>query len=578
MLAVSTNLGRIRPVVVLGKALGSIVTIGTGGSVGREGPIVQIGSAVGSTVAQILRLSESRTITLLASGAAAGIAATFNAPIAGVMFSTEVIMRRTGLREFSAIVVAAVSGAVVSHRFLGNAPAFQIPVYEMSTQRELLLYLALGVICAPIGVLFIRFLTFSEKLFEGFRSLPDMIKPAIGGLVLGVMLLVFPQLYGGGFGVIEDALNCRIPFLLLACLVFTKIMATSVSLGSGSSGGVFAPSLFIGAMAGGAFGKLAGYAFPEIAGESGSYAMIGMAATFAATARAPVTAILILFEMTRDYNMILPLMGSTVIAMLISQSLNRESIYTSKLVSRGIDLSCLDHHTSLLEIIKVGDAMTPIAECVKVSHRILLRQVERMFVENGLRRTLVFDDTGRLFGILTLKDLYRRKIDLDTKTVGDLCTRSLHTLYLDNSLEDATMIFGRFDVEHIPVMSFEKPGECLGVLKRGGLVKAYSEALTDQAVRTRFIEKMKFEKASGTEIIEYRVGSADYAVGKRIGEIGLPKNCNIVAIRRGPELIAPRGSTVIMPEDLVLALSDDTDALLNALRSTRDGDSNGRAV
>jgi CIC family chloride channel protein len=316
--------GRIRPRVVLAKIVASAICIGTGGSAGREGPIIQVGSALGSTAGQWLRLSNERIKNLVACGAAAGIAATFNAPIAGVAFASEVLMTELPVSMFGNVAIAAVSASIVSQMFLGSKPAFNVPSYIMHSPWEILLYGALGFLAALVGIMFTRMLNFSENVFDNWK-LPLPVKPAVGALLLGLLGFIYlrftgiiysnaeefrldmplieniPHVFGAGFTFIEKVLQGKEAFWLLLLLVFFKPLATSFTLGSGNSGGVFAPSLFTGAVLGGAFGYGVKALFPEVAGEVGAYALVGMAAVFAA-AHAPFTSLLIVFEMSNDYH------------------------------------------------------------------------------------------------------------------------------------------------------------------------------------------------------------------------------------------------------------------------------------
>jgi CIC family chloride channel protein len=561
--------GRIRPIVVLAKALGSAVTIGSGGSVGREGPIVQIGSALGSTIGQVFKLSERRVVNLVAAGAAAGIAATFNAPIAGVMFAVEVILGELGIQMLSTIVVAAVTASVVSRAALGDFPAFSVPAYTLKSPWELPLYLGLGVASALGSLAFVRALYFCEDTFDDWKF-PPYLKPAVGGLALGLIGFWLPQVFGTGFRTIEDAVNGNIALPLLIVLIFAKILATSLSLGSGSSGGVFAPALFIGAVLGGAYGDIAHLAFPGIVAASGAYAMVGMAALFAGAARAPITAILILFEMTQDYRIILPLMFATIVSMVLAQRLEPESIYTLKLKRRGIDARARKD-ANLMRGILVEEAMTPIGQTLTVTPETPLPELARLLQETGHHGLLVLDQQGELYGVVTLVDLERALTrDSSAATVGDICTTQLLTAYPDETLDDALRHFGALDVGRIPVVDRQSPRHVLGVLRRGDIVHAYSHALVDKHQRDHHIERLRLESAIGTTLVHVDLISGDSAVGKCLKEIKLPPDSVVVSIYRGRRVVVPRGGTELLSGDRVTVLAA-TDTAERVRRTLLEG-------
>ena len=351
MEAVALRGGRIRPVVAVVKSLASSLSIGSGGSVGREGPIVQIGSALGSSIGQALRLSDDRVRNLVACGAAGGIAATFNAPIAGAIFALEVILGEFRLQHFSTVVISSVTASVIGRVVFGDVAAFPIPTeYGINSLWEYGFYAVLGVLAALVGVGFTRILYWAEDLFERWKRVPEWVQPAVGGALLGVLAIGYPlltgiqwdgvpQIFNVGYEVIEAALTNKVALGVAFGLLALKLIATSLTLGSGGSGGVFAPSLFMGAMLGTAFELVARAIFPGILAPPGAYALVGMASVFAASAHAPITAILILFELTGDYRIILALMLSVVIATLVAQKLlGGESIYTLKLSRRGVRL------------------------------------------------------------------------------------------------------------------------------------------------------------------------------------------------------------------------------------------------
>ena len=334
MTALAQNGGRIRKRVVMVKVIASSMTIGFGGAAGREGPMVQIGSAIGSSIGQAAGLSAKSIRTLVACGAAGGVAATFNAPIAGAIFAMEVLMRRIHA-DFLLVLLTSLSSAMIARHFLGNYPAFHVTPYELVTAWELPLYFLMGLIIGLAAFGYVKLLYRSEDWFGNWKF-PEYLKPAVGGLIVGLILRFFPQIYGAGFPAMESALWVRYPFELLLALFVMEMIANCATLGSGGSGGVFAPSLYMGAMLGGAFGIVVHSLFPDATGGSGAYAMVGMAAFFAAAAKAPTTSILILFEMTNDYRIMLPLMAATVASVYLSHQLLPHSIYTLKLSNRGI--------------------------------------------------------------------------------------------------------------------------------------------------------------------------------------------------------------------------------------------------
>ncbi len=331
--AIALRGAHIRPIVAVAKPLAASLCIGSGGSAGRAGPIVQIGAAIGSAVSQFFRLSDAQTKNLVACGAAAGIAATFNAPLAGVMFALEVLLAEFGLMQFTSVVLASVTASVVGHAYFGDAPAFPIPPYAPTSAWELLAFALLGVVAAFAGVGFIHVLFVVEDRFDNW-SIPLYLKPMVGGLLVGVMGFWFPQVLGLGSGAIEDMLYNRLSFALIITLSLLKVLVTAFTIGSGGSGGIFAPILFIGALLGSLFGLVIQRWTPGSAAQP-TYALVGMAALFGAISRAPMTAILILFELTQNYRIILPLMLATVISAVTARSLQDESVYTFKLVRRG---------------------------------------------------------------------------------------------------------------------------------------------------------------------------------------------------------------------------------------------------
>lgn len=472
MLAVASNGGRIRGRVAVFKSLASAICIGTGGSAGREGPIVQIGSALGSAVGQKLGFSDRQVSLLVACGASAGIAATFNAPVAGALFSLEVILLGFTQTSFSYVVLSSVAASVVGRAFLGDSPAFTIPLYSVGHRAELLLYGGLGVLAAVVGIAFTRSLYRLEDLFDAL-PIPEPVKPAIGAALVGVLaLLGLPEVMGVGYDTITQVLEGNLALEVMLLLIFAKLLATCLTLGSGGSGGVFAPSLFIGAMLGGSYGHLVHWLAPEIVTSPGGYALVGMAAVFAATAHAPMTAILILFELTGDYHIILPLMAASVIATLVSSKLFRESVYTVKLKRRGIDLlGSSKHQEDPMHSLKVENVMLAPVETVRGD--LQLTQLREKFRETGLRGLAVTDADNHLLGVVTASDL--EDAGPEQVTVEDVMTSEVESVGLTDTAGCAIRIMSQRQVGTVPVL--EEDSRVVGLVTHHSLIAAYHRSM-----------------------------------------------------------------------------------------------------
>jgi chloride channel protein, CIC family len=336
MLAVAEHGGRIRPRVAVVKALASALCIGTGGSVGREGPIVQIGSAIGSTLGGWLRVPTSRLRLLVACGAAGGISATFNAPIAGVFFALEIILLDFSMISFVAVAAASAIANTVARAVEGSATFLVLPPFRVGSVWEYLLYAVVGLAGALVGVGFTKVLYAAEDLADHLWRGPEWLRPAVGGVLLGFLLLALPQMYGVGYPVLRQGVAGGYAVGFLLVLLVGKLVATSLTLAIGGSGGIFAPSLFLGAMAGTALGD--GFSALPIAGPAGAYGLVGMAAVLAGATRAPITAVVIVAEITGEWDLVIPLMIAVVIATVVSRALSSETIYTLKLARRGIHL------------------------------------------------------------------------------------------------------------------------------------------------------------------------------------------------------------------------------------------------
>jgi len=482
MEAVVTRGGRIRPQVAIIKSLASAICIGSGGSVGREGPIVQIGSSFGSSLGQLLGLSEDTVRTLVACGAAGGISGTFNAPIGGVFFAMEIILGRFITPRFGFVVVSSVVADAISQVFLGDQPAFQIVPYSMASFWELIPYAILGITAAIAAVGFVRVLYKVEDLFDAWKF-PEFVKPAVGGILVGLIGLYSHDLFGVGYGDvpwvslngIDNALLGNIALPALGILLILKILATSATLGSGGSGGIFAPSLFIGAMLGGIIGIIAHGLFPEYIAPSGAYALVGMAAVFAGSTRAPITAIIMLFELTMDYNIILPLMIAVVLSNMIARRLSKETIYTMKLVRRGVNITQLEQ-TSPLRYVTVGEAMTRNYPTVLPS--LTIEDVVKKMRNTDHHGFPVVDEDGDFLGMVTVTDIESAmsRGDVSQLVAADVMSESKRVAYPSEYVHDVFLKWGSQELVRVPVVSRDNRKKLLGVLRRHDIIDAYSKA------------------------------------------------------------------------------------------------------
>lgn len=475
MQAVALKNGIIKPRTIFLRTFASAVCIGSGGSAGREGPIVQIGSSIGSAFGQMFNMSAERIKVLVGCGAAGGIAATFNAPLAGVIFSMEIILGVFSVRTFTPIVISSVTATVVSHAFHGNTPAFIVPSYQIVSYWEIIFYIILGLLSGLIARLYIVTLYWSEDYFEEKVKIHPMLKPAIGGFMIGCLAIFLPHVMGNGYEAMDMALNGQMVWYITFILIFMKIIATSITLGSGGSGGIFAPALFIGAMLGGTFGSLVHSLFPAITATKGAYALVGMGSVIAAAAHAPMTNILILFELTNDYKIILPIMASCIIATSVTRYLSKDSIYTLKLRRRGINIH-QGREVSIMASIKVGKVMSKNVETIleTTSFRKILTIISRstnsyfpvVNSDNKMVAILSFSDMREVMFEEGLKDLVVAK---------DLATTEVISLSPKDNLNEALEKLAAIDVAQLPVVDSKNPDRVVGMLSRGDLISAYNK-------------------------------------------------------------------------------------------------------
>ncbi|MGI9432574.1 MAG: chloride channel protein [Myxococcota bacterium] len=476
MEAVALRGGVMRKRTAAVKILASAISIGSGGSVGREGPIVQIGSVLGSTIGQWLRVPARQLRTIVGCGAAAGIAATFNAPIAGAIFAVEVIVGDFAVAQFSPIVISAVVATVISRGLLGNHPAFPVPDYELVAPLELVAYIGVGVVAGIVGLAFMKSLYFTEDAFERI-PIPEWLKASIGGAAVGSIAILVPNVLGVGYSTITEALEGNLPLVSLGVFLLAKIVATSITVGSGGSGGVFAPSLFLGAMSGGLVGTLVHGAFPESTATSGMYALVTMGAVVAATTHAPIAAILIIFEMTQSITILPPLMAACVVSTLVASFLQHESIYTMKLVRRGVDIRPQEE-ASVLKSMHVGEIVDREPEVVPASAH--FATLIDLVVESDHTEFFVVSDGGRYLGPIYLAELRRLLHEQEhlrsLVVAGDLVVPGRPTVREDDDLDVVMQLFSHHqEVEEIGVIAGDDGRELVGSVHKRDVIAAYNQ-------------------------------------------------------------------------------------------------------
>jgi CIC family chloride channel protein len=476
---------KFRTIII--KILATSLTIGTGNSAGVESPIAQVGGAVGSQVGQFFRVSGDRMKTYIASGCAGGIAAMFNAPIAGVFFAAEIVLLGTyEISSFSALVISSAMATVISRAYYGGSPAFPIPDYQLIQPfAEIPLYMVLGVI---IGIIAIFYIFCFYKIRDFFADLPihDQLKPILGAFIIGITAIFFPQIMGDGYEYIEEVLSGHTVLWSMFVLIFLKIIATSITLGSGGSGGVFAPALFIGAVIGGTFGSCVHSLFPTVTANPGAYAAVGVGAFLAAATHAPLTAIFLLFEMTGNYLIIIPIMLCSIIGTVVAARLNPDSIDTVDFTREGINIH-EGRETAIMKSIKVGRI---IAEDVDfISEHANVDQLLMVFsMAKDSFYFPVIDETGQMTGVISLQDVKNILHDENLRcsaTVGKVCARNVTFVTPDDNLYTAMTLFDLKGIEEIPVVESADSKWVLGMLKRRDVINAYNHEVLKRGISER---------------------------------------------------------------------------------------------
>lgn len=548
--AIAINKGRMRIRGIITKGVASAIAIGSGASVGREGPAVQMGAGIGSLLGRILKLSEPRIKNLIACGTAAGISAVFNAPITGVMFALEIILKDLEAKALSNVVVASVASSIVSHIFLGQSPAFIVPTYSLKNPLEIFLYLGVGCISALVAVFFVFMMDKFDSSFEKFKA-PPWFKPMVGGFLIGSMGIYFPQIFGMGFQTIEMALHgsAELGVWLLLILVFLKIFATCISLGSGSSGGTFAPTLFVGAMLGGCIEKFLAPHIPFSMGSPGAYALVGMVSVFSGAFHAPITAILLIFEMTGNYDVILPLMIASVAATSISQLLSRDSMDTIKFKRSGINIHAIEE-VRLLGALRVQDAMGTEFEIVppSMTGKQLMEKLSKARKDNYF----VVSPEGAWVGIIKVEEIQKTLLEenLEAMIVHDLMSPIPEYVFSDEPLSEAAKLLMSRNINQIPVVDPTNPSKVVGLLKSEHIFRAYTDLAGH---RSDLMSRLEQQQSLPTGILSmtFNVPFRSQITGKTVKDIHISQGAVITSIKKRGIVIVPHGNTILEAKDKV---------------------------
>lgn len=552
MLAVSNFAGKIPKRIAFWRPIASTLSIGTGASLGTEGPVVQMGASIASIFSDIFRITDERRRNLAVVATASGYAAAFNAPIAGVMFSLEVILGNFGNRAFASVVIGAVAASAVSRSILGRDPAFAVPdIYTLGSPLELLFYALMGVLAAFVGILLIRFEVWGEQVAHALKLSP-WLRPTLGGLLVGILGLGLPQILGRGYETTQGLLNNFVPGIGLTFLfIVGKMLATSISLASFGSGGTFAPLLFIGAAFGTLFAQVLQTTGVNVT--PGAFALVGMAAVFSSATRAPISSIILMFELSDGYQLILPLLIASVLSSLIADIFHPESVYQIALSRKGLQLQ-RSREADLLQSVRVKEVMSKDVPTLFADDT--LQTLTERLVSSHHNGFVVVErqQPDTYVGIVTLSDvekLREQTTSLETK-LEHLCQKRVHTALPDETVSSALERMARLGIGRMPVVE-QTSSKLIGFVQQSDLAKAYFQALEKTRSLEQSQEETRLRDLTGQEIIEVKVKRSSSLAGKTLQEARLPKESIIVAIRRDGTTIFPHGDTRLEPGDKVVA-------------------------
>ena len=478
--------GIVRKQVPVIKTIASAITIGSGGSAGKEGPIAQIGSGFGSILASLLKLSDSERRIMLLAGAAGGIGAIFKAPLGAALFAAEVLYSKADF-EFEAIIpciLSSIVGFMVFTLHDGTGTIFRIPVFTLASPIQLPFYGVLGLLCALVGYLYVKFFYGMRNRFFRPLAIPKWLKPALGGLMLGIIAFFLPEVLGGGYRWIQSAIDGQLALGLMATLVLGKIVSTSFTISSGGSGGVFAPSLFIGSMLGGFYGSSCGRIFPHIVTEPAAFVLVGMGGFFAGVAKTPIAALIMVAEMTGGYSLILPMMVVSSLAYLL---LGKVSLYEKQVPTRVDSPAHVgDYSVDIMDHLLVKDAVVTDKKVETVPEDMDFENILQRMIGSNQQDFPVVDKKDNLVGIISMTDLRTAMADASLHQLlvaKDIAVTGVMSVTMDNTLNTALKLMAIVNVRELPVVSKENPRSIISMVSRKDITRAYHQEMEQNKPR-----------------------------------------------------------------------------------------------
>ncbi len=572
MVGLSLHGGYLPTRTIFAKLVATSATLGAGGSGGREGPIALIGATIGSSLSRYTHFDHDRIRSLVAAGAGAGIAATFNAPIAGMLFAMEVILGSYAIRHLNAVVITAVSASVTTHLLIGEHLILTSPPHSLGNPRELLLYAALAGLAVAFGLLYLKTLDFVSR-WQTTTVVPRWAIPVLGGIGVASVGLLWPESLGTGRQFLSGLLALKSPGELvwqtLIIIALAKMVTSALTRSSGGSAGTFMPSLFIGGVLGAAFAILIDPLWAPDDLSPGAFAIVGMACAFATIARAPMTSVIIVFELTGNYELVLPLMLGAALATYVGDRFQPESAYTMPIRRRGINLPQTED-IDLLDTVRIATVMSSTDQPLRPW--MTLAEAAEYFDISGHHGAPVLNDWEQLVGILTLSDIEAAGGPSRSLTVSAAMSTDVITVSGDQPVSTALARMATLGVGRIPVVSDTDPKQVIGMFRRASVVKAYDSALSMSKGRELYRERSRIRTQPGADFFEVVVVNDSAVANVAVSRVVWPADSVLVSIQRNTQVLVPHGNTVLREGDIIIAFGspDAHDHLAELVTTTVD--------